>query len=221
VEIDTHATGPLSVLPVVAQVGYSPYDYIVTPEGLADLLVEIGEARARSILRNATCDPDRAPRGVYTKTSFAIAVVNRIIWPWTTQDKYILGTIAIGPDGERLRPNAICKAMNAWRLGGNYGDAVNANPLLCGDGNFRWGHSGVGTFPYGGSGLDANQDQYEAAAAERDLAKRLLALHEEWVWTRGKGSWFTHNNRPDPRWLNMAAMVSGPVARVGAGHNGT
>lgn len=99
--------------------------------------------------------------------------------------------------GVSFLPNAAAKAAGHRRLGRDYGEAVLTDPHLCGDGDFRYGHSArIRGQIVGASSQTTDQDLHEAAALAADFVGAIAERHLVWEERVGPGEWFAHDDAP-------------------------
>ena len=182
----------------------NPYEYLMGAEQFDELLLELGLRRASSIWRNHTADARRAPRGVYERACMGFVLLDPTVGPWVPDVDAVLGVITVGEGAAAFLPNAAAKAAGHRRLGRNYGEAVLADPHLCGGGNFRYGHSAqVRGQIVGASSQYTDQDLYEAAALAADLVGAIAERHLAWEERVGPGEWLAHDDDPAPVYREM------------------
>ncbi|MGI5402906.1 hypothetical protein ACQEVG_26335 [Streptomyces sp. CA-135486] len=199
-----HETISPDGLPVRAAHRRNPYEYLMNGQQLDELLTRLGQRRAASIWRNRTVAAERAPRDVYPRPCMAFVLMDPTAGPWVSNADAVLGVITVGEGGSTFLPYAAAKAAGHRRLGRNYGEAVLVDPHLCGDGNFRYGHSArVRGQIVGSSSQTPDQDLYEAAALATDLVNELAELHLAWEERTGPGEWFTGDGRPGAEYSAM------------------
>jgi len=101
---------------------------------------------------------------------------------WLTDADAVLGVITVADEGSSFLANAAAKAAGHRRLGRNYGEAVLVDPHLCGEGNFRYGHSAeVRGLIVGASSQSTDQDLYEAGMLAGDLIAAIADVHRTWL----------------------------------------
>ena len=183
----------------------NPYSYAMSGEKLDALLVDVGLRRAASVWRNHTVDADRAPRGVYPRACMGFVIMDPTVPAWLTDTDAVLGVITVGDEGSSFLANAAAKAAGHRRLGRNYGEAVLVDPHLCGDGNFRYGHSAeVRGLIVGASSQSTDQDLYEAAALAGDLVAAIADAHRSWLEQAGPVvDWFAAADAPAEAYREM------------------
>jgi len=191
----------------------NPYDYMLTDEQLADVLLELGLRRATSIWRNHTATTAAAPRDPYPRASMGFVVMDPTSGPWTPDAQAVLGVITVGQDGHRFLGNAAAKASGHRRLGRNYGEAVLVDPHLCGSGGFRYGHSAeVRGVIVGASSQSTDQDLFEAGQLAADFVQAIAEHHLAWEESRGPGDWFSDADAPHADYLGMVDFFALDVA---------
>jgi hypothetical protein len=168
----------------------NPYEYLMNADQLDELLLTLGLRRAASIWRNHTAAEHQAPRGVYTRACMGFVIMDPTAPPWVPDADAVLAVVTVGADGSAFLPNAAAKAAGHRRLGRNYGEAVLADPHLCGDGNFRHGHSArIRGQIVGASAQTTDQDLYEAASLAADFVAAVGQRHLAWQEQAGPGEW--------------------------------
>jgi hypothetical protein len=191
-------------LPVRVAHRRNPYEYLMSDGQFDELLLDLGLRRAASIWRNHSAHPGRAPHGVYERACMGFVVLDPTVGPWVPDTEAVLAVITVGQDGSGFLPNAAAKAAGHRRLGRNYGEAVLVDPHLCGDGNFRFGHSAeVRGVIVGTSSQTTDQDLHEAAALAADLVAALGERHLAWQERVGPGEWLAEGGNPGARYRDM------------------
>ena len=182
----------------------NPYSYLMGAEQFDGLLLELGLRRASSIWRNHTADPQRAPRGVYERACMGFVLLDPTVSASVSDPDAVLGVVAVGEGAAAFLPNAAAKAAGHRRLGRNYGEAVLVDPHLCGDGNFRYGHSAeVRGQIVGSSSQTTDQDLHEAAALAADFVGAITEIHLAWQERVGPGEWLGHDDAPADVYRDM------------------
>lgn len=182
----------------------NPYGYLMNGEQLDELLLHLGLRRAASIWRNHSAAVDRAPRGVYQRPCMGFVMMDPTVGSWVPHTHAVLGVVTVGDDGSAFLPNAAAKAAGHRRLGRNYGEAVLVDPHLCGNGNFRFGHSAqVRGQIVGASSQTTDQDLHEAAALATDMVEAVTRLHLAWEERTGPGEWLAHDDDPGDEYHDM------------------
>ncbi|MEV0603759.1 hypothetical protein AB0I82_31285 [Streptomyces sp. NPDC050315] len=200
-------------LTVRSQHRRNPYDYLLTPEELDQLLLDLGTRRAASIWRNRTTAASAAPRGSYGRTAMGFVLMDPTAGPWTPNEQAVLGVISIGEDGHRFLPNAAAKAAGHRRLGRNYGEAVLVEPHLCGSAGFRYGHSAeVRGQIVGASSQSPDQDLFEAGQLAQDFIGAITERHLAWEERVGPGDWLAADDAPHQEYRDMVSFFAPPVA---------
>jgi hypothetical protein len=175
----------------------NPYRYLMNAEQFDELLLSLGLRRAESILRNHTVAKDWAPRGVYERASMGFVMMDPTVGPYVPDADAVLAVITVGHDGAAFLPNAAAKAAGHRRLGRNYGEAVLVDPHLCGDGNFRFGHSAeIRGQIVGSSSQTTDQDLHEASALAADFVGAVTERHLAWQERVGPGEWLADDDSP-------------------------
>ena len=191
-------------LPVRAAHRRNPYGYLMSGDQFDELLLNLGLRRAASISRNHSAHAERAPRGVYERACMGFVVLDPTVGPWVPDTEAVMAVITVGEDGAGFLPNAAAKAAGHRRLGRNYGEAVLVDPHLCGDGNFRFGHSAeVRGVIVGSSSQTTDQDLHEAAALAADLVAALGESHLAWQERVGPGEWLAEDGSPGAVYRGM------------------
>lgn len=197
----------------------NPYRYLMNTEQFDELLLTLGLRRAKSIWRNHTTATDRAPHGVYTRACMGLVMMDPTAGPWMPDTDAVMAIITVGQDGSAFLLNAAAKAAGHRRLGRNYGEAVLADPHLCGDGNFRFGHSAqIRGQIVGSSSQTTDQDLHEAAALAADFVAAVTERHLAWQERVGPGEWLTGDDSPGDVYRDMIGWF--PTASRGAVING-
>ncbi|MFJ9409589.1 hypothetical protein [Streptomyces sp. NPDC101393] len=198
-------------LTVRAQHRRNPYDYLLDPEELDELLLGLGLRRAASIWRNHTADPSTAPRGTYGRAAMGFVLMDPTAGPWTPNEQAVLGAVTIGDDGHRFLPNAAAKAAGHRRLGRNYGEAVHVDPHLCGTAGFRYGHSAeVRGQIVGASSQTPDQDLFEAGQLAQDMVGAIAERHLAWEERTGEGDWLAADAAPHQEYRDMVSFFPHP-----------
>lgn len=175
----------------------NPYQYLMNAEEFDELLLSLALRRAESIWRNHTAATDRAPRGVYERACMAFVMMDPTVGTWVPDPEAVLAVLTVGQLGWEFLPNAAAKAAGHRRLGRNYGEAVLVDPHLCGDGNFRFGHSAqVRGQIVGSSSQTTDQDLHEAAALAADFVTAVTDRHMAWQERVGPGEWLDSDDSP-------------------------
>jgi hypothetical protein len=126
---------------------------------------------------------------------------------------FVIAIVLIGPNAERLVPNAAAKAdahLRHWR---SNGDVIEDSNYCLSDGEFAWGYSvDYAGAPGGGSGLSDKQD--------RDVANTILAsffekIHDERERfirdqraVHGSWGWYNNTNTPDPEYQDVVTLLT-------------
>jgi hypothetical protein len=182
----------------------NPYQYLMSADQFDELLLSIGMRRAESIWRNHAGDMCRAPRGLYERACMGFVMLDPTAGPWVPDTDAVMAVITVGDEGSAFLPNAAAKAAGHRRLGRNYGEAVLVDPHLCGDGNFRYGHSAeVRGQIVGSSSQTTDQDLHEAAALAADFVGAIAERHLAWQERVGPGEWLNADDRPGGVYRDM------------------
>lgn len=199
------ATSPEGLI-VRAASRRNPYRYLLSDHELDELLVQLGLRRASSIWLNHTSIERPGARGIYGRPCMGFVLMDPTVDVRVPSADAVLGAITVGNEGSAFLPNAAAKAAGHRRLGRNYGEAVLVDPHLCGDGNFRYGHSAcVRGQIVGSSSQTTDQDLYEAAALATDFVDAINARHDAWVQRQGPGEWLSEDGAPADEYRDMVS----------------
>ncbi|MGW7364122.1 hypothetical protein ACWGI8_12010 [Streptomyces sp. NPDC054841] len=185
------------ILPVHAAVRRNPYAYMLNDTELTELLTELGNRRAESILRNHTAAPGKAPRGPYPRLAMGFVVLDPTAEARTGHADAVLGAVTVGDQARQFLPKAAAKAAAHRRLGHNNGTSVHTDPHLLGTGAFRYGHSAeVRGLIVAASSQSTDQDLYEASRLAAELVEEIAARHRDYEWRRGETDWLSADEQP-------------------------
>lgn len=178
----------------------NPWSHRVPLSVLAEILTEIAEDRAEHIESSFRADDETGEH------NFAFVILDPTAPQWKPSSETILAIVLIGPNAERLIPNAIAKAVWHRDHGQMAGYGAYVDTLTGADGDFAWGFScRVDNTIGGGSGLTQEADAYEVGVALVAFNFGIRALQKNWLECQKKRpNWFCNTNQPGEQYRGMS-----------------
>lgn len=183
----------------------NPWEHSVPDTLLYDLLSQVGESRAKHVEKQHD-----GGNGEWPRDSLGLALmIPHAPRAWMPEDA-ILGTIAIGEEGERFVTNAIGKAFYHHSHGEPAGYGVYVDLAASMDGDFCYGFSAeVDGMIAAASGQKETQDACEAAHAAATFLYYIRRERGGWMEKQTeRPHWFCDEDLPDSNFTHVASRRS-------------